>query len=126
MKFFRKKLNISFTIILLAFFVSATVIIATGMGAVWISPPTTAKILFSKLPFIGDLIKTSWHPLEYNIIIGLRLPRVFLGMIVGASLAVCGVTMQALVRNRMADPFVLGVSSGASAFATLGMLFGAF
>src|SRR5699024_9546185 len=46
--------------------------------------------------------------------------------IVGASLAVCGVTMQALVRNPLADPFILGVSSGASATATLGMLFGVF
>jgi iron complex transport system permease protein len=47
-------------------------------------------------------------------------------MIVGASLAVTGVTMQALVRNQLADPFILGVSSGAAAAATLGMLFGAF
>jgi iron complex transport system permease protein len=45
---------------------------------------------------------------------------------VGASLAVTGVTMQALVRNQLADPFILGVSSGAAATATLGMLFGAF
>lgn len=47
-------------------------------------------------------------------------------MIVGASLSVCGVAMQALVRNNLADPFILGVSNGAAAFATLGMLFGAF
>src|SRR5699024_1240747 len=53
-------------------------------------------------------------------------PRVLLGMIVGASLAVTGVAMQALVRNHLADPFILGVSSGASATATLGMLFGVF
>ncbi|MEG1872815.1 MAG: iron ABC transporter permease, partial [Ruthenibacterium sp.] len=64
--------------------------------------------------------------LEQNIVLGLRLPRVCLGMIVGAALSVCGVTMQALVRNPLADPFILGVSSGAAAFATLSMLFGAF
>ena len=64
--------------------------------------------------------------LDQNIVLGLRLPRVCLGMVVGASLAVCGVTMQALVRNNLADPFILGVSSGAAAFATLGMLFGVF
>jgi iron complex transport system permease protein len=51
---------------------------------------------------------------------------VLLGLIVGASLAVTGVTMQALVRNQLADPFILGVSSGAAAAATLGMLFGVF
>ena len=64
--------------------------------------------------------------MDENIVLGLRLPRVCLGMVVGASLAVCGVAMQALVRNNLADPFILGVSNGASAFATLGMLFGAF
>lgn len=72
------------------------------------------------------MIPETWEPLEQNIILGLRLPRVCLGMVVGASLAVCGVTMQALVRNELADPFILGVSNGAAAFATLGMLFGVF
>lgn len=75
---------------------------------------------------IGGMIPETWEPLEQNIILGLRLPRVCLGMVVGASLAVCGVTMQALVRNELADPFILGVSNGAAAFATLGMLFGVF
>ena len=64
--------------------------------------------------------------MEQNIVLVLRLPRVCLGLVVGASLAICGVTMQALVRNNLADPFILGVSSGAAAFATLGMLFGVF
>ncbi|MDY4771106.1 MAG: iron ABC transporter permease [Lachnospiraceae bacterium] len=64
--------------------------------------------------------------MDENIVMSLRLPRVLLGMIVGASLAVTGVAMQALVRNHLADPFILGVSSGAAAFATLGMLFGVF
>ncbi len=49
-----------------------------------------------------------------------------MGLLVGASLSVIGVTMQALVRNHLADPFILGVSSGATAAATLGMLFGVF
>ena len=125
MKIFKKP-NTTSTIILLAILSVITIILATGMGAVWITPSSSAKILLSKIPIIGDFIKQDWLPVEYNIIINLRLPRVLLGMIVGASLSVCGVAMQALVRNRLADPFVLGVSSGASAFATLGMLFGTF
>lgn len=56
----------------------------------------------------------------------LRCPRVLLGFVVGAALAIAGVAMQALVRNEMADPFVLGISSGASVTATLGMMFGVF
>ena len=125
MKIFKKP-NTTSTIILLAILSVITIILATGMGAVWITPSSSAKILLSKIPIIDDFIKQDWLPVEYNIIINLRLPRVLLGMIVGASLSVCGVAMQALVRNRLADPFVLGVSSGASAFATLGMLFGTF
>lgn len=90
------------------------------------SPGTTAKILLSRIPGIGNSVSHTWEQLDQNIVLGLRLPRVCLGMVVGASLAVCGVTMQALVRNNLADPFILGVSSGAAAFATLGMLFGVF
>lgn len=121
-----KRINIKTLILILTVCAVLTVIIAVGLGPVSVSPIKTASILLSRIPFIGSLIPVSWEQLDYNIIIGLRLPRVLLGMIVGASLAITGVTMQALVRNKLADPFILGVSSGASAFATLGMLFGAF
>ncbi len=103
-----------------------SIILATGVGPVSVSPLTTAKVLISKIPLFGSFLPKTWDALSESIVLGLRLPRVLLGFIVGASLAVCGVTMQALVRNKLADPFILGVSSGASAFATLGMLFGAF
>lgn len=103
-----------------------TLLLATGLGPVSVAPGTTARILMSKLPGIGTGIEHTWEQLDENVVWGLRMPRVCLGMIVGASLAVCGVTMQALVRNNLADPFILGVSNGAAAFATLGMLFGVF
>ncbi len=103
-----------------------TVLLAAGLGPVSVSPRNTARILLSRLPGIGEKIPVSWQALEENIIWGLRLPRVLLGMVVGASLSVCGVAMQALVRNDLADPFILGVSDGAAAFATLGILFGTF
>lgn len=47
-----------------------------------------------------------------------------LAMIVGASLAVCGVIMQAIVKNPLADPYILGISSGASLGATIAILLG--
>ncbi len=103
-----------------------SMVTAAGLGPVSVSPGETVRILLGRIPLIGGTIPETWEPLEQNIILGLRLPRVCLGMVVGASLAVCGVTMQALVRNELADPFILGVSNGATAFATLGMLFGAF
>ena len=103
-----------------------TLLFATGLGPVSVAPAQTARILLSRLPLIGSRIAKTWQPVEETIILELRLPRVCLGLVVGASLSVCGVAMQALVRNNLADPFILGVSSGAAAFATLGMLFGAF
>ena len=53
-----------------------------------------------------------------------RLPRVLLGALVGAGLAVCGVTLQAMVRNVLADPYLLGINSGASSGAAAAILFG--
>lgn len=103
-----------------------TLIAATGIGPVSVSPGETARIFLSHIPGIGELIPHTWEPVSESVIMTLRLPRVCLGLVVGASLAVCGVSMQALVRNKLADPFILGVSSGAGAFATFGMLFGAF
>lgn len=120
------ELNMGVVILILIIAALLTVMVATGMGPVSVFPETTARILLSKIPGIGGNIVPDWKPVEQNIVLVLRLPRVCLGLVVGASLAICGVTMQALVRNNLADPFILGVSSGAAAFATLGMLFGVF
>jgi len=112
--------------ILLIFGSIVSIILAIGIGPYSIHPVTVIEIIFSKLPFFTDSIANHFTHTEENIVWGLRIPRVLLGMLVGASLAVTGVAMQALVRNQLADPFILGVSSGASATATLGMLFGVF
>ncbi|MEG0769183.1 MAG: iron ABC transporter permease [Ruthenibacterium sp.] len=124
--FNRSEPNLPLLVILLTIIAAVTMLLATGLGPVFVPPETTAKILLSRIPWLGNYIPHTWETLEQNIVLGLRLPRVCLGMIVGAALSVCGVTMQALVRNPLADPFILGVSSGAAAFATLSMLFGAF
>ena len=60
-----------------------------------------------------------------DIVLRVRLPRVQLGMLVGASLAISGVLFQALLRNPLADPFVLGVSGGAALGAILVLSLGA-
>ncbi|MEU8521451.1 iron ABC transporter permease [Streptomyces sp. NBC_01216] len=59
-----------------------------------------------------------------TIVLDVRLPRVLLGAVVGAGLAVVGTVLQALVRNRLADPFLLGISSGASTGAVLVLVLG--
>ena len=60
-----------------------------------------------------------------TILLHVRLPRMLLGFLVGCSLATVGVALQALLRNPLADPYVLGVSSGAALGAAVGVLLGA-
>jgi iron complex transport system permease protein len=60
-----------------------------------------------------------------TILLQVRMPRMLLGFLVGCSLATVGVALQALLRNPLADPYVLGVSSGAALGAAVGVLLGA-
>lgn len=71
-------------------------------------------------------IEENWTRAQFNIIWLIRFPRVLMGFFVGAGLAVVGATMQALVRNPLADPYILGISSGASVGAVMVLAFGAF
>jgi iron complex transport system permease protein len=64
-------------------------------------------------------------PLETTIIFSLRLPRVIFAGIIGASLALAGTVFQALLRNPLADPYVLGVSGGSAVGAIIGIVIGA-
>jgi iron complex transport system permease protein len=61
---------------------------------------------------------------DYEILVHIRVPRVVLAAIVGAALAAAGVALQALLRNPLADPYILGISSGAGLGATLGIVGG--
>jgi iron complex transport system permease protein len=62
--------------------------------------------------------------IESSVILELRLPRVIAGFLVGGMLALAGALMQVLLRNPLAEPYVLGVSGGASVFALLAMMLG--
>lgn len=124
----KKILNVSH---LLFVFILASILITSMTAAVMIGPVsisslTVWKIAFSKLPVINEFIVHDWSKSQEQIIWEIRFPRVLLGAVVGAGLAVVGVAIQALVRNSLADPFILGVSSGASVGATLVIIFGAF
>ncbi len=96
----------------------ASVFIATTFGNIDISLNEVWNIIWSTLVGIGIT------DINYDVIWLLRLPRIVLAAIVGAGLAVCGVVMQAIVKNPLADPYILGISSGASLGATLAILLG--
>ena len=100
----------------------ATMVLAVGIGAVTVPATTTSQIIGHHLFGLGEM---TWSPARDGIIWDVRAPRVLLGATVGAGLAVSGMALQAMVRNVLADPYLLGVSSGASSGAAAAILFGA-
>ena len=82
---------------------------AVGTGAVWIPPSQVWSVVCAHLSGAPAA-----DVLADQIVWQVRAPRVLLAFLVGAGLAVVGAVLQAVVRNPLADPYVLGVSSGAS------------
>ena len=99
-----------------------TVLAGVGIGAVGIHPLDVARVVGHHV--LGSPGTVTWEPTEDAIVWQVRLPRVALGVLVGAGLAVCGVALQAMVRNVLADPYLLGINSGASSGAAAALLFG--
>lgn len=105
----------------LALVLAVSVPFAIGLGPVSIPPETVAGIVSHHVTGWPD---PSWTGSEGNIVWLVRAPRVLLAAVVGAALAICGVALQALVRNVLAEPYLLGISAGASTGAALTILFG--
>lgn len=72
----------------------------------------------------GDVAGSPSQEASEIIMVQIRFPRVLMGFLVGASLAAVGVALQALLRNPLADPYVLGVSSGSALGVSVAILFG--
>ena len=96
---------------------------AVTMGAANLSVKDVYGVILYKTLGIGDAELYGSGSLS-DIVWFIRLPRLVLAICVGAALAVSGVVMQAIVKNPLADPYILGVSSGASLGATLAILLG--
>ena len=94
------------------------VVISLRMGAYPISVWDIVTTLFN-----GALGRREQIPSEFSLVVfGLRLPRIALGILVGAALSTAGAGFQALLRNPLADPYVLGVSSGAALGAIVSLI----
>jgi len=103
---------------ILALILFAVVVVALKLGAVPVSLYGLGRDLISVL-----LRQTSQLSSDYGmIVIEIRLPRILLAIVVGASLSVAGTSFQALLRNPLADPYVLGVSMGAALGAVLALI----
>ena len=113
------------TLLLVLILIMAAVILSTTIGAVDVSAMDIWKILVNKISG-KEIYEMTWETKTENIIWNIRFPRVLMAFIVGAGLSLCGVLMQALTKNPLADPYVLGISSGASAGAVGVIILGWF
>ena len=112
-----------FWIISLSIILIATIIGAIAIGSTYIEPGVVYKVLLNKLSN-GYLFSGNWNVMFESIIWEIRFPRVILGAVCGAGLALCGVLMQCVTKNPIAEPYVLGISSGASAGAVAVIVLG--
>jgi iron complex transport system permease protein len=96
---------------MLAVALVASIVMGVGLGAVGIAPLTTLRLFAWKLHVLP---RPGVSRATEVIVLQLRLPRVLLAVVVGAGLAAAGTVFQGLFRNPMADPAVIGVSSGAA------------
>ncbi|MEM7797809.1 MAG: iron ABC transporter permease [Chloroflexota bacterium] len=119
--FFSVSLGALLLVLAVALLVSVT--LAISIGPVPIPPLSVWQITLYRM---GLIDQGSWSLAHENIVWLIRMPRTLMAIFVGGGLAVVGVTMQALVRNALADPYLLGISSGASVGAVLAIGLGAF
>ena len=106
----------------LAVFLLMTAVLASGIGAFSIAPAEVAAVLLHKVGIDTGLPFTA----QQEAVLGaIRLPRVALALLVGAGLGAAGAAMQGLFRNPLADPGLVGVSSGAALAASFVIVLGA-
>jgi iron complex transport system permease protein len=99
---------------------AAVLVLGVGLGSVSIGPDQTIAILAHRL--LGLPVDVTWPATAETIVMDLRLPRVLSAMLVGAGLAIAGATFQGILRNPLADPYVLGTASGAALGAAIAVL----
>jgi iron complex transport system permease protein len=114
--------RIASSVAILLLFWAVIVVLSGAIGPAKISFREYVSILWSRLPWMAraDTERTAHEA----IILGLRLPRILMASLVGAALAVAGAVFQGLLRNPLAEPYILGVSSGAAVGATVAMAVG--
>lgn len=108
-------------VILLVIYV-ALAVVATAMGAATITAYDVLVAILKSIPFIGKHINTNIPDTHLLIIFMVRMPRIIMASLVGMGLSVVGATFQSLFKNPMADPHILGISSGAALGAALGIV----
>ena len=104
----------------LAILLLAVVLLSASIGPVKIPIPVIMKMLLHNFGLYNNT--SGWQAAQESILFQVRLPRVLGAVLVGAALSTAGVLFQGLLRNPMADPYIIGTASGAAFGATLAML----
>ena len=120
--------NSTFWLICLGMFLLLLMVMIAGinLGAVDLRPDWIFKIISNNMAG-KELFPVEWARSAQSIVWGMRFPKVIICACVGAGLSLTGILMQAMTRNSLADPYILGISSGASTGATAILLIsGAF
>src|SRR5262245_4717980 len=100
--------------------VALTFVLGIALGNVSLPLADTVALLAHRL--LGWPVAVTWPQSAETIVLELRLPRVLTAMAVGAALSLAGATFQGLLRNPLADPYVLGTASGAALGAAIAVL----
>ena len=111
--------NVVTFITLISLFI-CSLVMATMYGGVTIPFKETVKVLLSLLPFV----QFDYNPMYETILVQIRFARVIVAGLIGAALAISGVVMQSVFRNPMADPGIIGVSSGGAFGGVIAIYFG--
>jgi iron complex transport system permease protein len=114
-----KKINPSY--ILNFWFLILALLLSVAIGAVFVPPDILARMFFSRIPGIG--LVENWPETLDVIVFQIRLPHTVLIGLTGAALAGSGAAYQGLFRNPLADPYLIGVASGAGLGAVIAMAF---
>lgn len=112
-----------FILLALGLVLVMTSIVALGMGAYHIPPGDILTMLLQKL-HLGS--GSSVPNMQEDVLLEIRMPRLLLGLLVGAALGISGAAIQGIFRNPLAEPGLIGISSGASLFAVLIIAFETF
>jgi len=107
-------------LLLLGVILIFSLFLASSFGAVTISLAEILKMILNKIAIFD--FPATWRAVDETIIFQIRLPRVVGGALIGAALATAGVLFQGLLRNPMADPYIIGSSAGAALGATIAMI----
>jgi iron complex transport system permease protein len=109
------------TLLVLVSLLTGSLLWAVTLGSVSIPLPTLLRAFLDRLPWVTA---DAGSPVLATILFQLRLPRILLAMLVGGGLALCGAVLQGLFRNPMADPGIIGVSSGGALGAVVAITSG--